>query len=676
MRAINKHRSGGSATILLRRFLRAVVIAVASLLVVHGRLIPATIGAESPTIEVDTAKAGATISPFLYGQFIEHLGRCVRDGIWAEKLRDRKFFQEPGKAWQVVKPQGADFEAYQETAGAYAADYCMALWRKGPTQGPCGIQQDGLGLAAGKDYVGYAILACPAAAPPVEIRLAWGEGEMNQASATLQDIGRQYHKYRFRFKAGATVENATFFLGPSKPGLVWIAGVSLMPEDNVEGMRADTLALIKQLNPPIMRWPGGNFVSGYNWRDGIGDRDRRPPRWERAWKDVEDNDFGLDEFMRFCALIGTEPYVAVNTGLGSVDNAADEVEYANGQTTTRMGAERARNGRSKPYGISWWGVGNEMYGDWQLGHVTAEKYAVRHNAFVQGMRQRDPSIKIVGVGTPGGWNDALVPACAEAMDLLSGHHYSERKFKTPLSAAELTAYEAAFATNSGSVAQGVEKIVADFRPRLDPANSAVSKLRLAVDEWGIVRDWDPTPDGPGSGAFEHFYTMADAVAAARAMNTLIRNADVISMANWAQTVNVLGAIKAGKNQATLDPVGHMLASYRATMTGNVVPVSTPTNAPVDVVAAWDERSRRLALAIVHYDAKQELTVRIKPMGLPSGARVRGRRIAGTDLGAINPPAGPEGVTTSPLQPDFLKNDALTLPPASITLIEWGARGRP
>ena len=149
---------------------------------------------------------------------------------------------------------------------------------------------------------------------------------------------------------------------------------------------------------PIMRWPGGNFVSGYNWKDGIGDRDRRPPRWDRAWNDVEDNDFGIDEFMVFCRDVNIEPLVVVNTGLGSVELAAEEVEYVNGAPASRWGAERAKNGRARPYGVTWWGIGNEMFGQWQLGNVSVQQYAMRHNAFVSAMRKIDPGIRVVAVG--------------------------------------------------------------------------------------------------------------------------------------------------------------------------------------------------------------------------------------------------------------------------------------
>ena len=207
-----------------------------------------------------------------------------------------------------------------------------------------------------------------------------------------------------------------------------------MPADNVHGLRADTLELLRRLNAPIYRWPGGNFVSGYNWKDGIGDRDRRPARWERAWNDVEDNDFGIDEFLDFCREINTEPLIVVNTGLGGFDQAAQEVEYANGPAESRWGGERAHNGHPAPYGVAWWGIGNEMYGNWQLGNVPVERYVLRHNAFVAAMRAVDSRIRVVAVGAGGKWNDLIVPGCAAHADLLSLHHYSERKLRVPLSA--------------------------------------------------------------------------------------------------------------------------------------------------------------------------------------------------------------------------------------------------
>ncbi len=401
------------------------------------------VSAADAQLSVDLARPGPAISPYIYSQFIEHLGRCVHDGIWAEKLRDRKFLLDltNKSPWEIVRPAGAVFDALPDTAGAYCGDRCLALWLRDARGAACGLRQNHLGVIAGKEYAGYAILAHVGASnPPVEIRLAWGDRPDQGQSIILGDVGRAYRKIPFRFRAGATTESALLSVLLSQPAYLWVANLSLMPADNVRGMRADTLALIQKLKAPLYRWPGGNFVSGYNWKDGIGDRDRRPPRWERAWNDVEDNDFGADEFMAFCTEVGAEPYVAVNTGLGSVEEAADEVEYFTGLAQTQWGAERARNGHFKPYSVTWWGVGNEMFGDWQLGNVSVERYALRHNAFVAAMKGRNPHIKIIAVGAPGRWNDVMLPHCAASMDLLSGHHYTERKLRVPFSAEDARTY--------------------------------------------------------------------------------------------------------------------------------------------------------------------------------------------------------------------------------------------
>ncbi len=525
-------------------------------------------------------------------------------------------------------------------------------------------------MIAGKEYVGYAVVSAVSGEPALEAGLSWGEGAAEQQTVPLTGLGRDYRRIPFRFKAGGTTESASFSIRLVKPGLVWIGCVSLMPADNVHGMRADVLALIKQLNSPITRWPGGNFVSGYNWKDGIGERDRRPPRWERAWNAVEDNDFGLDEFMRFCAEVRTEPYIAVNTGLGSVRDAADEVEYATGSSRSRWGAERARNGHRKPYGVVWWGIGNEMFGDWQLGNVPVERYALRHNSFVAAMKAKKPDIKIIAVGAPGRWNDILLPISAAQMDLLSGHHYTERKFKAPFTPEDAAKYEAAFPAYSGSVMEGVRRLVADYRQRLASGNPELDRVRLAIDEWGIVRDWNPAPDGPGVGAFEHYYPLGDALASARALHELIRSADLVYMANWAQTVNVIGAIKASRNHAVLDSVGHLLALYRAQVGGCLVPVKFIAEVPVDAVAALDPKTGRLSLGLVNYSPTEEVVLSLKAARGTLPRTAQAWRINGPSLGAINVPGKPEAVTTQTL-PLVNLAEPLRLPAHSITVLKGG-----
>jgi alpha-N-arabinofuranosidase len=353
--------------------------------------------------------------------------------------------------------------------------------------------------------------------------------------------------------------------------------------------------------------------------------------------------------------------------LGTVENAADEVEYATGSNPTRWGGERARNGHPKPYKVNWWGIGNEMFGDWQLGNVPVERYALRHNAFVQAMKTSKPDIKIIGVGAPGRWNDVMLPISAPQMDLLSGHHYSQRKFKVPFNPADAGKYEENFLSYSGSVLEGVKRIVDDYRHRLGPANPALDRVRLAVDEWGIVREWNPAPDGPGVGAFEHYYPLGDCLASARGLNELLRSADVVRMANWAQTVNVIGAIKANRNYAVLDSIGHLLALYRDKMGGNLVPARLGTQASVDAVAALDRKTGNVSLALVNYSPTDDLALNVSclPGALPE--RAHGWRINGPTLTAINVPGQPETITTESLPPMALDSPVL-LPAHSITVL--------
>jgi len=626
-------------------------------------------GARTVKLSIDPSPTGPAISPYLYGQFVEHLGRCIRQGIWAEMLRDRKFLQEPGKSWQVVAPQGAELEVYLDPAAAYAGDHGLAVHLSSPAQSGCGIRQDGIGVVAGKQYVGYAILAATAGKQVVEVRLQWGEGPGDGQTVRLEP-GPVYQKYPFTFKPARTTDNASLSVTVTEPGRLWIGCLSLMPADNVRGMRPDTLALIKAIAPPITRWPGGNFVSGYNWRDGIGDRDRRPPRWDRAWNDVEDNDFGLDEFMDFCREVKTEPYICVNAGLGSAQDAADEVEYANGSAKTPMGALRAANGHPKPYGVVWWGIGNEMYGDWQLGHIPADRYADRHNAFAAAMRARDPNIKIVGVGAPGPWNDTIVPRCAANMDLLSGHHYSTRHFRMPMSEQDARAFAERFSEYSASVAEGIRNLVSDFRSRLGKGHAPTDKLRLAIDEWGIVRDWNPAPDGMGIGSFEHYYCLGDAIAVARGMHELLRNADVVAMANWAQLVNVIAAIKTSRTEATMDPVGYVLAVYGGNLRGVLVPVEPPAGAPLDVVAARDPQTGDLTIGLVNYSVRDDLTV---DMDIKDGVErsslvwvIRSRSLTDTNV-----PGRTEEVTLRPTRGIMLPG-TLQLPRHSVTVVRYSA----
>ncbi|MGC9328695.1 MAG: alpha-L-arabinofuranosidase C-terminal domain-containing protein, partial [Candidatus Hinthialibacter sp.] len=356
-----------------------------------------------PSIVIDASQTNEPISPYIYGQFIEHLGRCIYGGIWAEMLEDRKFYfpiTDEFKPWTVQTDQdiwqGGDFPVltgspWKVIGGenivtmvkekSYVGEHTPRIQLSGAF--PCGIEQGELALIENKEYEGYVIIAGDASAAPIHVSLIWGDGENDRDVFIIDKIDKNFIRYPFRFQSKAATKKGRFQIAGLGEGSFQIGTASLMPADHIQGFRADTLALLKELDSPIYRWPGGNFVSDYNWKDGVGNRDKRPPRKNPAWTGIESNDVGIHEFMELCDLLDTEPYIAVNTGLGSVEAAAEEVQYCNGAITTKMGRWRAENGHPEPFNITYWAVGNEMYGNWQKGHMPLEDYVKKHNRCVE-----------------------------------------------------------------------------------------------------------------------------------------------------------------------------------------------------------------------------------------------------------------------------------------------------
>jgi alpha-N-arabinofuranosidase len=211
----------------------------------------------------------------------------------------------------------------------------------------------------------------------------------------------------------------------------------LFASDAVDSLDPEVVRLAKELNVPLLRWPGGNFASYYHWMDGVGPMDMRPPRPNYAWNGLEYNLFGTAEFIHFCRMIGAEPQITVNIGTGSPEEAAAWVEYCNGDTTTNMGRLRARHGNPTPFGVKLWEVGNEIYGSWQGGYHGAEENARRYREFAIAMKSVDPSIELIGTGNSfdfissasiydqtaadGSWNSTLLEEAYAELDFLSLH---------------------------------------------------------------------------------------------------------------------------------------------------------------------------------------------------------------------------------------------------------------
>jgi alpha-N-arabinofuranosidase len=626
-------------------------------------------------VRVDTASVGAPISPYVYGQFIEHLGRCIYGGLWAEMLEDRKFFYPvtgEAPAWEMYKPgprswdgAGVPYELLMRSPwmivggakavtmvreGAQAGEHSPRVTLPGGGAA-AGLVQERLGLQDGREYEGRIVLAADATAAPIEVSLAWGGGGTDRETVAITGAGAGFATHALRFRARGTTDNGRLAIVSRGTGSFTVGAVSLMPADNVFGWRADTLALLQELDSPVYRWPGGNFVSGYDWKDGLGDPDRRPPRKNPAWKGVEPNDVGLHEFMDLMHLLGAEPYVAVNTGQGGPESARALVEYANGPATTPMGRRRAENGSSRPFGVKLWAVGNEMYGEWQIGHMPLEKYVEKHRAVVDAMRAVDPGVQPVAVGAVGEWSKTMLANAPAHMSYLSEHLYWQDKPDVP--------------AHVGQAPEAIRRVAEAHRAyRREIPALAGKDIRVALDEWNY---WY----GPNEyGELGTRYFLQDGLGIAAGLHELFRNSDLFFMANYAQTVNVIGAIKTTPTAAEMEATGLALALYRRHF--GTLPVKVEgAPAPLDVAAAWTADRSALTVAVVNPTAEP------RRLGLEiAGATVAGRArrfvLTGADRMSFNAPGRPRGVTVAETSLGR-GGEVLDAPPLSVVLHVLPAR---
>jgi len=620
-------------------------------------------------VRIDAAAVGAPISPYVYGQFIEHLGRCIYGGLWAEMLEDRKFFYPvtgEAPAWEMFTPgkpswegEGHPYELLVRSPwmilgdkkavtmvreGAYAGEHSPRVALPGGGAA-AGLVQERLGLQDGREYVGRIALSADASAAPIEVSLVWGSGASDRQTVTIANAGGGFATHALRFRSRGATDNGRLEIVARGTGTLTVGAVSLMPVDNVLGWRADTLALLRELDSPVYRWPGGNFVSGYDWKDGIGDPDRRPPRKNPAWKGVEANDVGLHEFMDLMRLVGAEPYVAVNTGKGGPESARELVEYANGAATTPFGRKRAENGSSRPFGVKLWAVGNEMYGDWQIGHMPLEKYVEKHKAVVDAMRAADPKIQPVAVGAVGEWSQAMLANASTHMSYMSEHVYWQDKPDVPAHVAQAV--------------DGIRKVAEAHRAynREIPALKG-KDVRVALDEWNY---WY----GPNEyGELGTRYFLQDGLGIAAGLHELFRNSDVFFMANYAQTVNVIGAIKTTPTAAEMEATGLALALYRRHF--GTLPVKVEgAPAPLDVAAAWTADRSALTVAVVN-PTSEPRRLRLDLTGAALAGRARRFVLTGPDRFSHNAPGRPRGVTVA--ETSLSQGaDTLDAPPLSVVL---------
>jgi len=312
------------------------------------------------------------------------------------------------------------------------------------------------------------------------------------------------------------------------------------PLSDERGFRRDVLEALRPLGMPVMRYPGGNFVSFSDWRDGIGPKDQRPVRPDYAWRTIETNQFGLDEFIDWSATLGTRPLLAVNLGTRGTDEAAQLVEYCNLPGGTSWSDRRRRNGHAAPYDVTLWCLGNEMDGIWQAGHVPAAVYAQRAGQAGIVMKGLDPTIETIVCGSSGQtiatymeWDRTVLEYCWDYVDYIAAHRYSENKRSD----------------SAWFLAEGIaiDRTLDDYAALLGyvrAVKKSDKRVYLAFDEWNVYYR-DRTQDGkwaPAPHLVEEVYNLEDALVCAQYLASFIRHADVVKVACLAQIVNVVAPI--------------------------------------------------------------------------------------------------------------------------------------
>jgi alpha-N-arabinofuranosidase len=307
------------------------------------------------------------------------------------------------------------------------------------------------------------------------------------------------------------------------------------PLSDENGFRKDVMEAVKELKPTLVRYPGGNFVSNYNWLDGVGPKSERIPRMELAWNTLETNQFGTNEFIDYARKINTEPYIAVNLGTGTIEEARKWVEYCNVKEGPYFAELRKKHGYPEPHNVIYWGLGNEMDGTWQMGHMNAEEYARKAREAAKLMVRTSPGIKLIAAGSsnhrpsadPDHWNQTVLNELKDVIDYIALHIYvgnSENNYynfvSTPLVLEQRTKIV------KGMIDRAMQS--AD-RPNRQP-------IYIAWDEYNVI--YRTT----GVEGLEEIYNLEDALVIAGFLNAFIRNADVVKMANLAQLVNVIAPV--------------------------------------------------------------------------------------------------------------------------------------
>jgi alpha-N-arabinofuranosidase len=577
-------------------------------------------------IVLDVAEPGPVISPLLFGFNLEYTRYAMWKGLGAQMLANRSFAArsaeraDGAKAGREGAAQGlaAHWYGIGEPPVSFALDTAEVFTGKQsqririPAKGVRGgIGQRDIAIQAGREYEIRLQLKADSSATVI-VRLCDGSRQTEYGRQSLRLEKGGWQTCRFQWQCTQTDLNARLEVVFEGPATLWVGATSLMPGDNFHGMRRDVIARLKEIGVPLLRWPGGSFTRDYRWKEGLAPPDKRPPIHCPYLPFSDQYDFhevGTDEYIALCRELGSQPCITVTMGISEgAREAADWVEYCNGSDQTPWGKARARHGHKDPYGVKYWCIGNEIWGEWMgPAHTSAGAYARYIRQFAAAMRKVDPRLVLIASGTDGvtlgnDWDKQIVAEAGDCFDWISLHHYSPitKALAGPEGAAEFT-------RQACQPRDGVLPWLREMRQAIDQSSPGKKRIPIAFDEWNLWHNW-----------FTRHYEAQwhvgpiDAAFAAAQLHMFCEEAQSLNMASAAmfQPVNE-GLIQVQPFSAELTAMGQAFALLRAHQGGRLLKTDPPRDArAVDACASLSADGKRVVLTLLNRAGDQQRPVAV------------------------------------------------------------------
>jgi alpha-N-arabinofuranosidase len=634
------------------------------------------------TIEVDTSQVTGKVPRYVFGQFMEHEHNTIDNGLLAELLQDRKFDEgdQDGNGvssgwvpeeriqdryWNLRGGKGMNDRYSIDHDIYYGGGSSQHIQIFGQGSNRASVYQVGLQLAQGRSYSFYVYLRKQGTGSGfVEVDSLGGPVYLHK---DFEIAGDDWQKYTAEFTSPENTSKARVRIGFEGTGTFWMDSASLMPSDNSDGMRRDVIEALRPMHISVLRYPGGCYADYYNWKEGVGPRDRRPEVWSTIWHEWNSNDFGTDEYMELGRILEYDGHITTNYASGTAQDAAEWVQYTNGPADTPMGRLRAQNGHPEPYGIKLWALGNEapnLCSERYTGGTKLEHYADRFHEYQEAMQRVDPSIELMAssVGEPK-WVGGLLES-------------------VPTKRLAISIY-------TGRWAEGVDMIgdkdifykavVAEplqFKDKLE-ANMAAAGSRLPKHPFFAITEfnswWIPELKDPD-------YRVANALYFGAVFNELLRQASHIFLAESCSLINVQGMIEVNPVSVKLPPPYFAYVLYanhtgtdvlKTEVTGSAVPFDAKLTS-LDGIATRGADGHTIFLAVVNRAQSEVVSTRIDLKGWPmAGKPVQIYELTGKDWDASNSYGSSSNVNiehraVEPAHAQF----SYTFPAHSVTVLEF------